>query len=1003
MEENNKKSGKIQKAAWGMILLSLGLIVVMFSRTGERYPADPLLKMDTLTKMSEGWSIEPGETFGGEQEQITLPGSFEMTGESLTIRRQCTAEEINKGILLVENYRQYVTVILGGKTIYSFPEEGNHLSTSVNEYIVLKVDPVAEDQTLEICFSNCRQNVCTVMEPIFCTPSEVFVHLFKMDAFSLVMIILFFFLIFMTGIFVLYMAVRHMAEKRVLYLYGLLLCLFTWTVTGMWTSTLFPVSDQLICQINYTAIMLLPVFIGLFAYYTTKQYRSKVLYFTTILSILNIIIQYALVNLGVKSYYDMLIVTHILMYVIAAMSIAAQICDYRIEKSTHGKLMIVTFTIPLVGALLAVSLFWNSSGEAYSICYLLSLLIFIVFMVIDACYSLMENDFQNRKTKMELEVYQRLSVIDGLTGLGNRRAFDEEMEVVDQKRIENALLFFLDVNGLKDINDSYGHKEGDQVISGAAQCIRTTFQGIGKCYRLGGDEFGVIIENPEKTPEDYRNLLMECIEHYNYGRPVSLSIAAGSSYLFNKDHIKRSLSLWKSNADRDMYADKMRSKMMVENLEMQNINSDSIDEISGILTLEGFRKNARQLICQYPNEKYSLWYFNIKKFKFVNDFLGYRVGDKLIRYMAQMILESIQEGETCGHMSGDVMLVLAKKTKDSDIFEYFHAIAKNMGKFFEKEEISFRTEIAAGVYLVKPEDVKNLDINQMLDWAHVAQKSVKDMIGNNYAVFGDEMWERQWKELYINQTLDNALGTGEISVWLQPQYDYQTGRISGAEALCRWTHSHLGWLSPGEFIPALEKTGQIQKLDFYVWEEVCKLMQRWRSSATMLPLSVSVNVSRLDVIEGDIITRLNELTNKYDLPASALRLEITEGAYMQRPDVLINVVDQLHDYGYVVEMDDFGSGYSSLNMLKEVEVDGIKMDVRSLRGNFKRDKTRKIVRAIVQMSRELGIPVLSEGVENEEQAQFLSSIGCNRMQGYYFSRPMVVEEFEQLLREEKKK
>lgn len=431
-----------------------------------------------------------------------------------------------------------------------------------------------------------------------------------------------------------------------------------------------------------------------------------------------------------------------------------------------------------------------------------------------------------------------------------------------------------------------------------------------------------------------------------------------------------------------------------------NFQFQDIDQLTGTLNINGFRKRAEYPIRNNPNEKYVMWFCDIKKFKFVNDLFGYEVGDRLIRYWAGLVVKLIGDNEACGRFSGDTLVTLTKFKGEDDIRKNFDIVCNKVCNYLIRPGTSYNVEIAAGIYELKPEDMSNPNINQMFDWANVAQKSVKNLSGNQLGIFGEEMWRKQWRELVISQSIDSALENGEISVWLQPQYNFVTDRIIGAEALCRWTHSSLGWISPGEFIPILERTGQIAQLDYYIWEQACKLMRKWLDQGSFIPVSVSVNISRIDLLDDRIYSRLTNLLKKYDIPASMLRLEITESAYMSKPEVLIGVVDKLHELGFTVEMDDFGSGFSSLNMLKEVQVDVLKMDLRFLQNekNGNGDKGGKIINAVIRMAHELTIPVVAEGVETKQQALFLSNVGCALMQGYYFSKPLPVEEFEELVK-----
>ena len=227
--------------------------------------------------------------------------------------------------------------------------------------------------------------------------------------------------------------------------------------------------------------------------------------------------------------------------------------------------------------------------------------------------------------------------------------------------------------------------------------------------------------------------------------------------------------------------------------------------------------------------------------------------------------------------------------------------------------------------------------------------------------------------------------------------DGETGRITGEEALCRWSHEELGWLYPPAFIETLEESGMIYDLDCFVWERVCQDLQRWKAQGYRR--SVSVNVSRCDIREDrDIPGLFRSLAQAYGLKPDQLRIEITETAFVGNPADLISMTRKLQEYGFTVEMDDFGSGHSSLHMLKEVPVDRIKLDLHFLTESGDPVKGRTIISHIIRMVNDLGMKMIAEGVETEEQAAFLRNEGCSEMQGFHFYKPMPVEEFEKISR-----
>ncbi|MCF0111406.1 MAG: EAL domain-containing protein, partial [Erysipelotrichaceae bacterium] len=607
-------------------------------------------------------------------------------------------------------------------------------------------------------------------------------------------------------------------------------------------------------------------------------------------------------------------------------------------------------------------------------------------------FSMIDDIYKGEMSQRKLNIYEELSVKDALTSLGNRRAFDIHMEEIDKSPFDNAYLMFLDVNGLKEANDHYGHAQGDRLLKRTAEVIRKTFADCG-CYRIGGDEFAVIVENPVMSDKEYLQILADNVKEENRNEIFELSVAVGLSQLYDGD-TRRSLSLWKSLADKEMYAEKLRSRLM---LGENQLEADDIDEQTGILNQVGFRKHLMRVVMEHPKKQFALWYCDIKKFKFVNDFFGYEKGDELLKFWATTTSSCLGELDICGHWIADTLVMLTTYTNDEVLHQRFDSICNVIGPYLKDPRMNYYVELTAGIYLLQQKDMESPDLNQMMDWAHMAQKSVKTKIGSNMAIFGEEMWQSQWRELYINQSLEKAIESKEIEVYFQPQYNYMTGEIIGAEALSRWKHSSLGWISPGEFIPALEKTGAIHILDRYVWEQACILMSKWRDSDMLLPVSISVNISRMDFLDENIVQILKDLVQKYNLPPSMLRLEITESAYIEQPDMLVGVVNLLHQNGFTVELDDFGSGFSSLNVLKDMQVDIIKMDVRFIETTKELKKGSQIIRAMIRMAHELEIPVITEGVETKEQAVFISGIGCAMMQGYYFSKPIPVEQFEDLL------
>ncbi len=419
------------------------------------------------------------------------------------------------------------------------------------------------------------------------------------------------------------------------------------------------------------------------------------------------------------------------------------------------------------------------------------------------------------------------------------------------------------------------------------------------------------------------------------------------------------------------------------------------DDLTNCLNLEGFRQRVKVVLKMYPERQYAVWYKDIKHFKFINESFGYEEGNRLLRYWCEQVKSVMMDDEVLGRVSGDCFVALTRATSNKNMRRIFEDISDKVAHYFDDKDKSFKIEIYAGIYMLEPQDRVKMNIDQMIDQARVAQRTVKDVAGGGVALFDEEQWKKQWRSMAICNHLEEALENGEIMVHLQPQYNYITGSLIGAEALCRWNHSELGYISPVEFIPVLEETGQIFKLDYFVWEQCCALMRKWIDSGTKKAVSLSVNISRADLNSGDVAEAIGGLLKKYDLEPNMLRLEITESVYMDEPEQLINQVKLFKERGFTVEMDDFGSGFSSLNMLKNVPVDVLKIDFKFLHGAEEKTRSGIILSSILKMAHQMDMPVICEGVETQDQADFMKNIGCRLMQGYYFARPMRVELFEE--------
>ena len=407
------------------------------------------------------------------------------------------------------------------------------------------------------------------------------------------------------------------------------------------------------------------------------------------------------------------------------------------------------------------------------------------------------------------------------------------------------------------------------------------------------------------------------------------------------------------------------------------------DDVTGLLTRFSFVTKVHDLVSNYPPNSFVLYAADIDGFKLINDRCGHIEGDRLLRHIADQHRNSelILSDYICRDM-GDVFFSIAPYSKqqlnDTEITKFFNSI--------ESYELPISVNIHIGKYII---DDPTLDVNLMMDRALIAVRSISGSASKHSIFFSEDMRNKLLFKQEIEDDMRSALIDKQFVLYFQPQYNYETKQMTGAEVLVRWHHPTKGILYPNDFIPLFEENGFISELDLYIWEQACKYLHDW-ANKDISPVSISVNISRQDIISLNIAEVIPKLTKKYGLMPSQLHLEITESAYLETPEKLVNAVTALQSIGYTIEMDDFGTGYSSINILKEVPVDVLKLDIRSLMDNNSK-RSEKILSSVIQMAHWLELTVIAEGVETKEQAEYLKSMNCFQMQGYYFNKPMPVD------------
>ena len=409
------------------------------------------------------------------------------------------------------------------------------------------------------------------------------------------------------------------------------------------------------------------------------------------------------------------------------------------------------------------------------------------------------------------------------------------------------------------------------------------------------------------------------------------------------------------------------------------------DSLTKAYNRYGFYKNAQKLIKEHTDTEYCLILSDIKSFKLINEIYGENIADKILIDEVNIIRQKMKGNSVLGRLNGDIIAMVIPKEYLSE--KEFSDMIKLLSDRYSNK--NFRLHIYLGVYYIK--DV-NETIRQMVDKVSlVIMKSKGNM--SNYILYYDENSYRNdiFKQQLIGE-FETALNENQFCMYLQPQTD-KDGNMLGAEALIRWNHPNMGLIMPGAFIECFEDAGLIYRLDNYIWEEAAKQLKIWKDSG--YNYYISVNISAKDFYHIDVYQTFKNLVSKYGIDTDKLHSEITETALSEDKQAAHKTIERLHDEGFIIEIDDFGSGYSSFNFLKDVCADVIKIDRVFLKKSSHEERGEQILRSIISLSHDIGMDVITEGVENVDQLSMLAKMNCDWFQGYYFSKPIAVGDFEE--------
>lgn len=715
--------------------------------------------------------------------------------------------------------------------------------------------------------------------------------------------------------------------------------------------------------------------------------------------------------------------------------------------------------------------------------------------------------------RLREEKLMALVDMDGLTETFNRRCFEQDVhQYVKDGMPDNLVLISFDINGLKQVNDSLGHSAGDELIIGAANCIKKVFSPKGKVYRIGGDEFCAIIncsykelqqlfgtfdsetsswkgniikeltiskgaaryadysdlsfaelqakadrrmyqdkenfyvlkmgdsENFLKSPEMSKqvtqkaNVGLLCLEINenqknriiidSYGRKVlglsgdetpeetyeqwfsrihpddkdSISAAAEKIICGNQTEVQYAwyhptagLIYIRNFGYRDAsYTRGIRILGYLQNI--TNLLHLQKDELTGLYSRDFFIQKADEILQKHPGERFRFFVSDVENFKSINEKYGVETSDKLLKYLAESLKRKAPNVIIAGRITADKFVCL-QKSGISQTSEEGRQLQNEILENSPIKNISWKH----GVYYSDFEE--NVSAQQMCDRARTAVESIKGNYNVACAIYDKALANKIKVQQQILDNMEGALERQEIKIFLQPKHDLHKNCTGGAEALVRWIHPEIGFMNPGDFIPLFEKNGFIKKLDDFVIVEICKVLRRWLDTGKPI-VPISVNLSRRDFDKDDLAEHIISIVDSYKLSHGLLHFELTESAFADNPAQITRIIKTLHDSGFAIELDDFGSGYSSLTSLSEIEFDILKLDMSIVRKE-ETDSSRSILDLCSNLIKQMDLISVAEGVETEPQLERLKKIGCDYIQGYYYSKPLSIDDFEKYLNDEK--
>ncbi len=583
---------------------------------------------------------------------------------------------------------------------------------------------------------------------------------------------------------------------------------------------------------------------------------------------------------------------------------------------------------------------------------------------------------------------ERYAVKDLLTGIYSRNGFElYALSVYENAKNsgQNLICIVGDINNLKTINDCYGHEWGDKALRILADALENQLnikKLKGMAFRTGGDEFTLLLAGD--YAQNHINDLIDEINDYVetakdlYDMPINISVSLGGTLATPSEN--RSLSEIIADADKQMYNQKFIYRSLNKNKVLTKILNKTYFETE-------VDKKFKDCVC----EKYAFISIQIQNYELYLNIYGRQKGNDIIKHLGELIDIHLPKDSIVTKYSDRQYIVFFSYIQIGDIENWVLKFNMAIDEYELRIKSDYSMKISCGIYLCK--ETNKYSVKDMIERANFALQTGLDD-AKRLVIYDEKMRDKFIEETEIIRSFEEAIEKNEFQIYLQPQHYIQMkDRVLSAEALVRWIKSDGTIIYPATFIPAFEKNGFIAKLDRHIMELTCRFISRYIEEDWCKNIRIAVNVSKIDLEYEDFIEYYISIKDKYNIPDGAIEIEFTESAVFEDYDTFKNIMEKLQKSGFSCALDDFGAGSSSLNLLKELPVDVIKMDRLFFKESNNKQRDYSVITSVVTMAKGLGMKIVAEGIEDCEKVNFLREIGCDVVQGFIYSKPLSVNQF----------